>query len=173
MPAPASRPPVESRQRQRRRTPFAALLRGPRLPEEPPMTRISDSGLSIAVVGATGQVGGAMLDILEERGFPVMALVSRLTAEEYFFVDKGWGTPEQKWKAFLELHETARRDLYGKGLEDCYCWLPSQIEKSFGRRLMRLGWEKNKWPSFTRRLEEPTTDLRQSCASTVSLSATS
>jgi aspartate-semialdehyde dehydrogenase len=35
------------------------------------MTRISDSGLSVAVVGATGQVGGAMIDILEERGFPV------------------------------------------------------------------------------------------------------
>jgi aspartate-semialdehyde dehydrogenase len=44
------------------------------------MTRISDSGLSIAVVGATGQVGGAMLDILEERGFPVRELRAFATA---------------------------------------------------------------------------------------------
>src|SRR5215472_14160111 len=93
--------------------------------------------------------------VLEERGFPVMALASRLTAEEYFLVDRGWGSPEQKWQAFLGLHEAARKDLYQKGLEDCYCWLPPQIEKSIGRRLMRLGWEKNKWPSFTRRLEAP------------------
>jgi aspartate-semialdehyde dehydrogenase len=31
------------------------------------MTRISDSGLSVAVVGATGQVGTVMREILAER----------------------------------------------------------------------------------------------------------
>ncbi|MFV0320320.1 MAG: aspartate-semialdehyde dehydrogenase [Microbacterium sp.] len=35
------------------------------------MTRISDSGLSIAVVGATGQVGTVMREILVERAFPI------------------------------------------------------------------------------------------------------
>ncbi len=35
------------------------------------MTRISDSGLSVAVVGATGQVGTVMREILLERGFPI------------------------------------------------------------------------------------------------------
>ena len=35
------------------------------------MTRISDSGLSIAVVGATGQVGAVMREILSERAFPI------------------------------------------------------------------------------------------------------
>ena len=38
------------------------------------MTRISESGLSVAVVGATGQVGTAMLDILAERSFPIREL---------------------------------------------------------------------------------------------------
>ncbi|ALJ19462.1 aspartate-semialdehyde dehydrogenase [Microbacterium sp. No. 7] len=38
------------------------------------MTRISDSGLSVAVVGATGQVGTVMREILIERGFPVREL---------------------------------------------------------------------------------------------------
>src|SRR3954452_1853947 len=38
------------------------------------MTRISDSGLSVAVVGATGQVGTVMLEILEQRDFPVREL---------------------------------------------------------------------------------------------------
>jgi aspartate-semialdehyde dehydrogenase len=42
--------------------------------EEHPMTRISESGLSVAVVGATGQVGTAMLDILAERAFPIREL---------------------------------------------------------------------------------------------------
>ncbi|WP_125131387.1 aspartate-semialdehyde dehydrogenase [Microbacterium sp. 10M-3C3] len=35
------------------------------------MTRISDSGISLAVVGATGQVGSVMREILIERDFPV------------------------------------------------------------------------------------------------------
>jgi len=38
------------------------------------MTRISDSGLSVAVVGATGQVGTVMREILAERSFPVREL---------------------------------------------------------------------------------------------------
>ena len=38
------------------------------------MTTISDSGLSVAVVGATGQVGTVMLEILAERSFPIREL---------------------------------------------------------------------------------------------------
>ena len=38
------------------------------------MTRISDSGLSVAVVGATGQVGTVMRKILAERAFPIREL---------------------------------------------------------------------------------------------------
>ncbi|WP_374311821.1 aspartate-semialdehyde dehydrogenase [Microbacterium sp.] len=38
------------------------------------MTRISDTGLSVAVVGATGQVGTVMREILLERNFPIREL---------------------------------------------------------------------------------------------------
>lgn len=38
------------------------------------MTRISDSGLSVAVVGATGQVGTVMREIFAERNFPIREL---------------------------------------------------------------------------------------------------
>ncbi|SDG89723.1 aspartate-semialdehyde dehydrogenase [Microbacterium pygmaeum] len=38
------------------------------------MTRISDSGLSVAVVGATGQVGTVMREILAERSFAIREL---------------------------------------------------------------------------------------------------
>ncbi|KZE91796.1 aspartate-semialdehyde dehydrogenase [Microbacterium sp. TNHR37B] len=38
------------------------------------MTRISASGLSVAVVGATGQVGTVMREILIERDFPIREL---------------------------------------------------------------------------------------------------
>ena len=38
------------------------------------MTRISDSGISLAIVGATGQVGTVMREILIERAFPIREL---------------------------------------------------------------------------------------------------
>ncbi|MFK0403614.1 aspartate-semialdehyde dehydrogenase [Microbacterium sp. NPDC090225] len=38
------------------------------------MTHISDSGLSVAIVGATGQVGTVMREILAERSFPIREL---------------------------------------------------------------------------------------------------
>lgn len=38
------------------------------------MTRISDSGFSVAIVGATGQVGTVMREILSERSFPIREL---------------------------------------------------------------------------------------------------
>ncbi len=38
------------------------------------MTRISESGLSVAIVGATGQVGTVMRQILAERSFPIREL---------------------------------------------------------------------------------------------------
>ena len=38
------------------------------------MTRIADNGISLAIVGATGQVGTVMREILRERDFPIREL---------------------------------------------------------------------------------------------------
>ena len=38
------------------------------------MTRLSDSGFSLAIVGATGQVGTVMREILAERSLPLREL---------------------------------------------------------------------------------------------------
>ncbi|MGO1879308.1 MAG: aspartate-semialdehyde dehydrogenase [Microbacterium gubbeenense] len=38
------------------------------------MVRIAESGVSLAVVGATGQVGGKLLEILDARDFPIREL---------------------------------------------------------------------------------------------------
>ena len=38
------------------------------------MAVIAESGVSLAVVGATGQVGGKMLEILAQREFPIREL---------------------------------------------------------------------------------------------------
>lgn len=99
--------------------------------------------------------------VFDEGGTPKMAVLARLTAEAYLFLDADYGTPDDKWAAFLQLHEAAREDCLKRGLDDVYCWIPPMIAKSFGRRLMRIGWGRNLWPSFNRKLTVPTHDKKE------------
>lgn len=99
--------------------------------------------------------------VMERDGVVRMAVLARLTAEAYFLIDPAFGTPLEKWDMFKELHEAARLDCYARGLDDIYCFLPPKIEKPFGRRLMRLGWGRNLWPSFNRSLHVATTDAKE------------
>lgn len=99
--------------------------------------------------------------VFEKDGKAGMAVLCRLTAEAYFFMDKEFGAPDEKWAAFLQLHEAAREDCLRRGLDDVYCWIPPMLAKSFGKRLMRLGWGRNLWPSFNRSLSVPTHDKKE------------
>lgn len=86
----------------------------------------------------------------DENGKTVMAAFAHLTAELYLLADGNAGTPEQRWKRFQELHQAGlEMAYYPGGLDDLHCWIPPQIEKSFGRRLKRLGWAKALWPSYS------------------------
>ena len=103
----------------------------------------------------------------EQNGVASVAILARLTAEAYFLIDPDFGTPLEKWEAFKELHEAARLDCYARGLDDIYCYLPPVIERPFGRRLLRLGWERNKWMSFNRLLRVPTMDAKEKLCESV------
>jgi hypothetical protein len=74
----------------------------------------------------------------------------RLTSEAYFLLDPRAGTPRDRWQALLMLHEAARTDAARRGLADAHAWLPPQVANAFGRRLARLGWFREPWPSFSR-----------------------
>ena len=81
-----------------------------------------------------------------------MAILQRLTAETYLLHDPAAGTPRQRWQNFLALHDAALRDAAARGLDDAQAFLPPQIARSFGRRLARLGWTRDPWPCFSRRV---------------------
>lgn len=99
--------------------------------------------------------------VSEENGVPVMGMALQLVAEAYFFCDPTAGTPQQRWQRFLEIHEAARCQTYGFGLDVAYCYLPPKLEKSFGRKLERVGWAPNLWKSYTRQIQPKTTDLKE------------
>jgi len=77
----------------------------------------------------------------------------RLTAEAYLLLDPEAGTPREKWQLLLGLHEATRRDALERGLEDVHAWLPPEIGKKFGRRLVRLGWIRDdEWTPYCKKL---------------------
>lgn len=78
--------------------------------------------------------------VTEEAGRAVAAVIGRRTAEAYFLLDQEWGTPAQRYAAFLELHNRACETGALLGFEDVNVFLPPQVERSFGKRLLSLGW---------------------------------
>lgn len=82
----------------------------------------------------------------------VMAVLLRLTAETYFLHDPDAGTPRDRWQRLLALHEAARQAAAARGLDDVQAFVPPQIARAFGRRLTQLGWSRDPWPCFSRRV---------------------
>jgi hypothetical protein len=89
----------------------------------------------------------------------VGAILLRLTSEAYFLLDPRLGTPRDRWQALLMLHEAARTDAARRGLDDAHAWLPPQVANAFGRRLSRLGWFREPWPSFSRSTSATTPEI--------------
>jgi len=86
---------------------------------------------------------------------PEMAAMIHLTGEAYLLVDPELDiSPRDRWAQFVALHEQVRRDAWNIGLEDIHCWLPPQVEKSFGKRLMSLGWKRPLWTDYMYELRE-------------------
>jgi hypothetical protein len=81
-----------------------------------------------------------------------MAILQRLTAETFLLHDPAAGTPRRRWQSFLALHEAARNAAIGRGLDDVQAFVPPPIARAFGRRLARLGWTRDPWPCFSRRI---------------------
>lgn len=90
--------------------------------------------------------------VVEEAGKPRMAALLRLTAEAYLLADPREGTPGQRWRWLLALHESVRQEAAARGLADVQAFLPPPVAPAFGRRLAALGWRRDPWTCYTRQL---------------------
>ena len=88
--------------------------------------------------------------VVEEDGRPRMAAFLRLTAEAYLLADPREGSPRQRWRWLLALHETVRQEVAARGLADVQAFLPPRVARAFGRRLASLGWRSDPWACHTR-----------------------
>jgi len=87
--------------------------------------------------------------ILEHEGQAVMACFLKVTSEVYLLVDHAKGTPEQRWEWLRQLTAHMKQEAWSRGLNEMSCWVPPEIEKSFGKRLTELGFVKSPWQSYT------------------------
>ena len=88
----------------------------------------------------------------DEDGNVVGAVIARKTVELYFLGDPQWRTPRWRLEALKLLHEGVRLELRKLGYSDGHCWIPPQVEKSFGRRLVNtFGWAASRWKCYSRR----------------------
>ena len=101
-----------------------------------PMPDIDDSAFLLRLV------------LEDDAGQPVMAALARLTSEVYLLADPESGNPRERWERLLTLHGVAQEEGWRRGLDDAHCWLPPRISKSFGRRLVRLGWSEPAWTCY-------------------------
>jgi len=90
--------------------------------------------------------------VVEDEGRPRMAAFLRLTAEAYLLADPGEGSPRQRWRWLLALHESVRREAAARGLADVQAFLPPRVAHAFGRRLGSLGWRRDPWTCYTRQV---------------------
>jgi len=88
----------------------------------------------------------SVLVVEDEDGKIIGAAAAERIVQLYFF--KGSGSPGETLGAIRLLHAALAFELRTKGYREANAFLPPQVEKSFGRRLMRtFGWIRN-WTSF-------------------------
>ncbi len=77
----------------------------------------------------------------DDEGVIRMAILLRPTVEAYMLMDRtDKVSARERWARFLCMHKATLQDAAAKGIKDAYAFLPPQLDKSFGRKLKRLGW---------------------------------
>ena len=87
--------------------------------------------------------------VVELDGHPVMAGFLKVTSEAYVLIDHQVGTPQQRWEWMHELTEEVKRCAWSQGLDEITVWVPDEIDKSFGKRLIELWFAPSNWKSYT------------------------
>jgi len=80
---------------------------------------------------------------------PAMGIFVKVTSEVWLLLDHEVGTPEQRWEWLKLITADMRQQAYIKGLEEITCWIPDELAKSFGPRIVDLGFQKSPWQSYT------------------------
>ena len=87
---------------------------------------------------------------IRHKGKFVAAVAVKLEGECYLFLDHDELNPFERFFALQELHEDLKARAKELGLDNLFCVLPPEVEKSFGPRLIEAGWKRDRgWSKYT------------------------
>jgi hypothetical protein len=91
--------------------------------------------------------------VQEVDGKVVAAMALRIEAETYLWCGGG---PREKMAAMCELQPAVLLEAWMSGIDNVVAWIPQSVEKKFKKRLMQLGWERDRdgWHSWSRPTEQ-------------------
>lgn len=92
-------------------------------------------------------------NIMEVGEELVMGCFLKVTGEVYLLLDHSKGTPEDRWEWLQEMRDYMVDRAKFRGFDEVTCWIPRELEESFGPRLLELGFVRSKWQSFTFKLD--------------------
>lgn len=107
------------------------------------------SGLRYEFPDLRGPLMEQVVVVVDEMDEPLAAGATERILQTYVFLDMSMH-PAAKLRAIKKLHEVFAPLLRAKGYRETNCFVPPEMEKNFGRRLIRtFQWVRN-WPSFAR-----------------------
>jgi hypothetical protein len=91
--------------------------------------------------------------VYEHQGQTAMLCFLKIRSELYLFVDHAAGTPEERWEMLVQFTEDMKVEAAKLGLDQFSAFLPPEIEESFGKRLIELGFQKSPFVCYSMNLE--------------------
>lgn len=90
--------------------------------------------------------------VADDDGQIVMAGFLRQTTEAFLICDPHWRGPRWRYEALEAIHNDAVEQIRRMGFRSIEAFLPPQIEKRFGKRLLSMGWKhyvEEEWPCYS------------------------
>lgn len=86
--------------------------------------------------------------VMEQEDKLIMACFLKATAEIYLVLDHSFGDPRDRYTWLWQMKEFMADRARRRGYEQVSCWIPPDLDKSFGPRLEELGFQKS-WQSYS------------------------
>lgn len=108
----------------------------------------SEAGYQFPFPDLSSPLIGHVKVLVDDEDFPLMAVCSKLVPEVILLCAPGGEMhPLMKLKGIGMIHEAMRKELEPE-YDEAFCFVPPEIEKSYGNHLRRkFGWLKT-WAGF-------------------------
>lgn len=87
------------------------------------------------------------------RGRPELAVFLRPTVEAHLVIDPEIATRVERTKKFLMLNLEIEKAAKRLGIREVNCWVSPELRDTFGKLLLRLGWHRQLWDSYSKKAQ--------------------